>query len=128
MNAATLPPMMQRRTRATGLPQDMRSVGGWTLVRVRGESMEPTLHEGDVVLARRVAVPTPGRIVLVRLPGDRPVAVKRALGRQPEGWWVERDNPATGVDSWQVGAIDDIDVLAQVWCRVWPLRRGFSLR
>ena len=31
-----------------------------------------------------------------------------------DGWWVERDNPAEGVDSWLVGAIPDGDVLAVV--------------
>ena len=39
------------------------------------------------------------------------------------GWWVERDNPAEGVDSWQVGAVPIADVVGTVLWRYWPLRR-----
>jgi hypothetical protein len=49
--------------------------------------------------------------------------VKRAVRRDPDGWWVERDNPAEGVDSWSVGAIPDADVVARVLGRVWPRPR-----
>jgi hypothetical protein len=56
------------------------------------------------------------------------VAVKRATFRQRvgdrPGWWVERDNPQVGVDSWSVGAIPDSEVLAVVVTRLWPLRRA----
>ncbi len=43
--------------------------------------------------------------------------------RTADGWWVERDNPAEGVDSWLVGPIGADDVLATVLLRLWPLRR-----
>jgi hypothetical protein len=84
--------------------------------------MEPTLREGDrllVVHHGRVAV---GRLCVVRLP-DGTVAVKRAVRRERDGWWVERDNPTVGVDSWSVGTIPDDAVVARVLTRVWPLRR-----
>lgn len=89
-------------------------------VLVVGRSMLPTLRPGDRLLVRWGAAPRPGRLVVVRLPGDRPVAVKRALRREPGGWWVERDNAAEGVDSWLVGAIPDADVLGVVLGRYWP--------
>jgi hypothetical protein len=60
-------------------------------------------------------------VVVVRLPGGV-LAVKRATAREPAGWWVERDNPAEGVDSWTVGAIADRDVLAVARTRLWPVR------
>ena len=93
---------------------------------VRGRSMEPTLHDGDRLVVRHGARPRAGRLVVVRLP-DGVVAVKRATRREPAGWWVERDNPRVGVDSWSVGAIPDRDVLAVVllrlgWCRVRHIR------
>ena len=89
---------------------------------VLGRSMRPTLEDGDrVLLAYGVPVRT-GSLVVVRLPG-RPVSVKRATRRVPDGWWVERDNPAEGVDSWLVGPVADQDVLAVVVLRVWPLMR-----
>ncbi len=100
------------------------------LVAVVGRSMEPTILDGDRLLVRWGAAPVAGRVAVVRLPGDRPLAVKRLLRRDESGgWWVERDNPAVGVDSWLVGAIAIEDVLALVVGRVWPLRlRGCSIR
>jgi nickel-type superoxide dismutase maturation protease len=95
---------------------------GIRLVRVTGESMLPTLHDGDVLLVRNGARVRAGRLVIVRLPDDV-VAVKRATHRVPEGWWVERDNPAVGVDSWQVGAVAEAEVLGLVLARIWPWRR-----
>ena len=92
---------------------------------VRGRSMEPTLHTGDRLLVRYGAPPRVGRLALVRLPdgddGPRPVAVKRVTGRAPDEpgrWWVERDNPREGVDSWLVGGIPQADVLAVVLTRI----------
>jgi signal peptidase I len=92
------------------------------LAVVSGQSMEPTLYDGDRLLVRYGARPRPGRLAVIRLP-DRPVAVKRLVGRLDDGWWVERDNPTMGVDSGQVGTVPDEDVLACVLVRVWPVRR-----
>ncbi len=89
---------------------------------VRGRSMEPTLYDGDRLLLMHGAPPRVGRMAVVRLP-DGVVAVKRVTRREPTGWWVERDNPAVGVDSWLVGALADEAVLGRVLCRVRPLRR-----
>lgn len=90
------------------------------LAVVRGRSMHPTLREGDRLLVVHGSAPRPGRLVVVRLP-DGVVAVKRATRRQTDGWWVERDNPDEGVDSWQVGSIPDRNVIARVLCRIWPV-------
>jgi signal peptidase I len=99
----------------------------WGVAVVRGRSMQPTLYDGDRLIVQYGAQPRPGQLVVVRLPA-RGVAVKRATMRQPvdesSGWWVERDNPAEGVDSWQVGAIPDSDVVAVVRARLWPRRRA----
>jgi hypothetical protein len=93
-------------------------------VLVRGRSMEPALRDGDRLLVRwdRAAVRAarPGAVAVVRLPGGRPLSIKRLTFREPGGWWVERDNPAEGVDSWQVGAVADEDVLAIALFRIWP--------
>jgi Peptidase S24-like len=98
------------------------------LVRVRGRSMLPTLADGDVVLVHSLRrVPRvrrrarTGRLAVVRLSPDRPLAVKRLGMRDSGGWWVERDNPADGVDSWQLGRpVQDADILGLVLLRVWP--------
>jgi hypothetical protein len=105
-------------------------VPSWSLVRVRGSSMSPTLSDGDLLLVRA----RPGRvgdIAVVRLPGGRPTSVKRLVRQDGDGWWVERDNPREGVDSWTLGvAVPDIDLLAIAEARVWPrpkwLRRPTS--
>lgn len=96
---------------------------------VRGRSMLPTLRDGDRLLVAYGARPRPGRLVLCRLPPDAdgvcpPLAVKRLKGaakmdgRPGPGWWVERDNPAEGVDSWSVGPLSPDAIRAVVLCRV----------
>ena len=96
-------------------------------VLVRGRSMEPTLRDGDHLLVLWRGRPTIGRLVVVQWPG-LPLSVKRAAHHDADGWWVERDNPKEGVDSWQVGAVPDSDVLATVIGRLWPLRPGRPAR
>ena len=99
----------------------------WGFAIVRGRSMQPTYVDGDRLLLVHGARPRVGRPAVVRLP-DGVVAVKRVVRREPGGWWVERDNPAEGVDSWLVGAIPDEDVLAVVVARVWPFHRSRGRR
>ena len=89
---------------------------------VRGRSMEPTLRDGDRLLIRYGGRVRPNALVVVRL-AARPSAVKRAERRVDGGWWVTRDNPDDGVDSWTVGPVRDDDVVAVVVVRLWPLRR-----
>jgi hypothetical protein len=102
----------------------------WGVVVVRGRSMQPTVFDGDRLVVRHGATPRAGQLVVVRLP-DGVLAVKRATLRQRvgdgSGWWVERDNPIEGTDSWRIGAVPDQDVLAVVRARLWPLR-GRRLR
>ena len=95
----------------------------WGLSDVRGESMEPTLRDGDVVLVRWAARVRRGDLVVVRRP-DRPqlLLVKRAWHRHPEGWWVEGDNPASSDDSWTFGPVADRLVLGRVVAGIRPLR------
>jgi hypothetical protein len=92
--------------------------------------MRPTLTDGDRLLVRYGRLPTSDRmargcLVVVTLPPDaggnpRPVSVKRAVRRDADGWWVERDSATEGVDSWQVGALADDAVLGVVAARLWP--------
>jgi hypothetical protein len=97
-------------------------------VVVRGRSMQPTLRDGDRLLVRWGAAPVAGRVAVVRLPGGRPLSVKRLAFPRDGGWWVERDNPDEGTDSWLVGAIPAHDVLGVVWLRYRPLRRAGRVR
>ncbi len=81
--------------------------------------MHPTLADADLLLVARSRPVAPGSLVVVRLP-DATVAVKRATHLERAGWWVERDNPRVGVDSWTIGPIPRHDVLGVVVLRVWP--------
>lgn len=96
------------------------------LVVVRGRSMEPTYVDGDRLLVLYGVRPRVGRAHVIRLPdgpnGPRPIAVKRITRAMGDGWWVERDNPTEGVDSWLVGEIPTKDVLGVVLAR-WPRSR-----
>jgi phage repressor protein C with HTH and peptisase S24 domain len=97
------------------------------LVRVRGRSMLPTYRDGDVLLVLRGGRPRPGRVAVVRLPPDangipRPLAVKRVTGPDPDDasrWWVDSDNPAEGVTSFDVGSLAGPDVVAVAVGLVW---------
>lgn len=104
------------------------------LARVVGASMEPTLHEGDLLLVLWGARGRVGALAIVQLPPDehgapRPVSVKRVTGvdpTDPSRWWVERDNPSIGVDSWLVGSVPHSAVLARVLLRIPCKRTAFT--
>ena len=117
--SATLPSMSGSRSPASGLN---RVVAGRALVRVRGTSMLPTLSDGDLLLVRVGAEPARHSLAVVRLPGRPGLSVKRVVRREPEGWWVERDNRREGLDSWVLGAVPDDDLVAVVVARLWPPR------
>jgi hypothetical protein len=71
----------------------------WRRVAVRGPSMSPALHDGDVVIVRFGAPVRSGDVVLVRWPA-RPgqLSVKRADSRE----------------------LGPADVVAVVRARLWP--------
>jgi Peptidase S24-like len=90
----------------------------WRRVAVRGPSMSPALHDGDVVLARFGAPVRAGDAVLVRW-SSRPgqLSVKRAERPEGDGWWVLGDNPFGSTDSCELGPAE---VVAVVRARLWP--------
>lgn len=101
----------------------------WPLLRVvvSGSSMEPTLSDGDWLLCRFLASTEKvraGDVVVARRP-DRPelLVVKRAVRREPGGWWVEGDNAAASDDSRLFGAVPDDCMVARVLLRYLPAPR-----
>jgi phage repressor protein C with HTH and peptisase S24 domain len=87
-------------------------------VQVDGNSMLPTLVDGDLVLAR-IGVPAhPDDLVLVRWP-QRPqqLSVKRAAWPEGDGWFVVGDNAAASTDSNHLGPAQ---VLGVIRWRLWP--------
>jgi nickel-type superoxide dismutase maturation protease len=101
--------------RAPGLPTR------WTVARVTGPSMSPTVRHGDRLVVRRVDDPTavrPGDVVLARFP-SRPelLVVKRVRRAVPGGHWVEGDNPLVTDDSRAFGTAV---VVGRVLARLRP--------
>lgn len=109
---------------------ERRGVLPWGLVDVRGASMSPTLHPGDVLLVRWGARVRDGDVVVLRRPDlDGLLVVKRLAGRVGGGWWALGDLPAASTDSRHFGPVPDALVLARVlrrrpWLRAQPVLRA----
>jgi SOS-response transcriptional repressor LexA len=85
----------------------------WPLFRVAvaERSMEPALRPGDWLVVLRTARARPGRIVIARNP-EMPdmLLVKRAVRREPAGWWLGSDNLSVpAVDSRRFGPVAAIE-------------------
>ncbi len=84
--------------------------GQFGVVIVRGPSMQPTYHGGDVVLISRLGVPEPGDVVSYPIAssggGDAHI-VHRVVGGDPHGLITRGDNRESD-DPWTPSA-DDID-------------------
>jgi phage repressor protein C with HTH and peptisase S24 domain len=86
---------------------------------VQGPSMAPTLRHGDAVMVRLGGRPIrPGDVVVARFL-TRPdlLVVKRAVRREPDGWWVVGDNEFVTDDSRVYGAAE---IVGRVVLRYWP--------
>jgi nickel-type superoxide dismutase maturation protease len=83
-------------------------------IAVAEHSMEPALRPGDWLLvwrgiggADRIRI-KPGQLVIARNP-EQPqmLLVKRAAWQEPDGWWLDSDNPRAGaVDSNRFGLVE----------------------
>ena len=92
------------------------------LLRVEGDSMSPTLREGDALLALPATwLPVkPGRIIVFRRDGQ--LFIKRALSREGEGWYAVGDNPSRSTDSRRFGPVPESEVRATAVLRLMPPR------
>src|SRR3954465_15192932 len=92
-------------------------------VLVEGPSMVPALRHGAQVLCgwgRRPA-PRAGSVVLVDLPGERGLGIKRLVAVEPSGELrLAGDNPAGGTDSRQFGLVPLSRLKGRVVPRLWP--------
>ena len=84
------------------------------LFRVSGDSTEPTICHGSMVLVDRGSVELfPRRVYVLRVEDD--LVVKR-VERVERGWWVVSDNPAW--ERFRLGA--EVEVVGEVrWTARW---------
>ena len=84
--------------------------------RVVGDSMKPTLHNGQIVVAHHVRSFKPGQVVVAHV-GIREV-IKRISSVENNGRvYLEGDNKAQSTDSRQYGSVVDTKIAGVV---VWP--------
>src|SRR3954451_17936934 len=92
-------------------------------VLVEGPSMVPALHHGDQGLVgwpRRPA-PRAGSVVLVDMPGERGLGIKRLVAVEPSGGLrLAGDNPTGSTDSRQFGPVPLSALRGRVVLRLWP--------
>src|ERR1700761_23030 len=96
-------------------------------VAVAERSMEPALRPGDWLLVWRGARERrprglrirPGRLLGARKPEQTGKLLgKRVAWAEPEGWWLDSDNPAAGaVDSTRFGVVASALIEGRVLCR-----------
>jgi nickel-type superoxide dismutase maturation protease len=95
-------------------------VGRLKRFRIRGESMNPTLDEGQEVLVRPStanSLPQPGQLILVRHPMTTEVTmIKRCSHIENDLVFVHGDNSAASTDSRQFGGVKAELVLGYVQC------------
>ena len=99
-------------------------------VVVSGDSMEPTLRDGDRVVVRRLGrAPRTGEVVLVPDP-RRPERslLKRVAAIRPDGVLLAGDRPERSTDSRQFGPVDPGSIEGRVLFRYAPLRRAGRIR
>ena len=84
--------------------------------------MEPTLHDGDWIVARRIGRAGVGDVVVLEHPERPGLLIVKRVGRvDAAGYWVVGDAPGASTDSRQFGAVPEI-VGRVVW-RVRPWGR-----
>lgn len=84
--------------------------GSTSMIIVRGHSMEPTMHTGDIVVVRGVGHYAPGQIVVFRVPDNEPGAgamiVHRLVAHQLNGTSVFKGDNNRGPDSFHPRDVD----------------------
>jgi signal peptidase I len=91
--------------------------GTTTWVVIRGDSMEPTFHTGDLVIVDRSSDYAVGEVVAYRVPegdvGGGSIVIHRLVGGDQRGFDVRGDNNG-GLDPWRP-TVSDIVGRAWLW-------------
>ena len=93
-------------------------------LRISGDSMEPTLNEGDLVFvdmrAYRTSTPAANEIVVARHPYQRDLRIAKRVSHTTNAGrvYLISDNPNMGTDSRVFGAVASERVLGRVVSRI----------
>ena len=95
------------------------------IFRVAGDSMHPTLKEGDLVLVSPGAELEIGDIVVARHPFKQSVTIIKRIAQilPGERYILRSDNSDDSADSRQFGAIPAKDILGKAEARLAEKRR-----
>ena len=117
-----------RRRALAGLGAAASLVALWRPVRrveVKGDSMVPTLHDGDRLLALRLGRPHRGDLVVLSDPRQPSrLVVKRVVSVHGHMLSVAGDNPEHSTDSRTYGPVPVHSVLGRVVRRYGPPERA----
>lgn len=108
----------------------------WLYVVVEGDSMTPTVRDGDVLLVDASTPPTRRAVVAWRPPAGAGLMIKRVVGLPGEsvasregGWtlgpdeyFLLGDRREDSLDSRRIGPAHRADLRGVVRCRIWPPR------
>ena len=83
-------------------------------VRIHGDSMWPTLNDGDSVEAIQGLIPVVGDIVIAHHPMKKMTVIKRVKRIQSDGLFLEGDNPDPigSEDSHNFGPVSTSSIIA----------------
>lgn len=73
------------------ISEDQARTGEYFALKVKGESMEPTIHDGDIIIFRKQEDADNGKICVVMINGND--ATLKEIKKEPYGLWVLPHNP-----------------------------------
>ncbi len=87
-----------------------------TIYKTKGQSMEPTLRDGDWLLVLKYIFfkPVVGDIVVAKSPKGGRLIVKRVILHKENKFWLSGDNNLWSTDSRKFGPVDVSLILGKV--------------
>ena len=114
---------MEKGLRDADWQDEEAFVGGLReIYRIEGDSMQPTLKEGDLVLVNPHAALEIGDIVVARHPFKKSVDIIKRIAKILPGdrYILLSDNLDDSADSRQFGAIGAKDILGKAEAKIKP--------
>ncbi len=104
------------------IDQSLAATGEFAALRIRGDSMEPKISNGDVVIVRLQPTAETGDIAIVIINGEE--ATCKRIKRTPQGIMLISNNPAYEPMFYSNREIRELPV--RVWGKVVELRAKFE--